>query len=768
MLDALLRLSDALVGTRQGGLLTDALHAVLGALGCARGAAFAASEGALVLAGERGLPAELRASLDRLPLGEPPWFIAQRAAGARGLVAGRAVAGSGGGRLDAAPAAAGSGGGRLEAALAAAGWAHAAACPIVVEREVLGVLVIAAAPGELGAPAAAILRIACNLMALQMARAHVDQRLREYRSGDARSARLSAFGLLAGGFAGEITPAVAALEEGIAEQRRVIERLRGPEAEELAALAARSAGVAREVRESAARLHAAVRSGTVAERLDLGAVVMDALALLGPALRGRRIELHAACPGGHFIVGRRGELLQLFLHVLLNVAGLGDEEGAAGGRGRVGPRRLDVRLYRHEAREVLSIDAPGEDVVSARTRLLASPVIAPPDGQGLGFAAARQIVSAHRGHLALDPSDAGGVRCEVVLPAEGAFVGLAEGKAPAGAPPPRPAGRRPSILWIDDDELTAEIVVQSLDSCEIHVARTAAEATRHLFKGGAPPTLIFCGVRLPDRSGPELHRDVASFSAETAERFVFISDGVLSMDAADHVMTSGCPTLTRPVAVDEIREMVFAERGAAARGAAKASGPVARSTLAWPAIAPATARPDRSTVPEPGPAQQAIGRLTVPEPATARSARAASAPPDVEARGNVPPSRARVISPNRVEVTPAPGSRRDPRFAPTEPSYQATPAPGRDAQLAGMAAALAATLQREGPKRGPTVLEMLHRRGLSEAEALSVVALALSTGVLVRDPPWSTMLRAPEPPTEAESLTSSPVSQPGRDREGAA
>src|SRR4051794_12461940 len=141
MLDALLRLSDALVGTRQGGLLSDALHAVLGALGCARGAAYAASEGALVLAGERGLPAELRASLDRLSRSEPPWFIAQRAAEAQSLVVDRAVAGSGERRLD--------------GALAAVGWAHAAACPIVAEREVLGVLVIAASPRELDAAATA-------------------------------------------------------------------------------------------------------------------------------------------------------------------------------------------------------------------------------------------------------------------------------------------------------------------------------------------------------------------------------------------------------------------------------------------------------------------------------------------------------------------------------------------------------------------------------------------------------------------------------------
>ena len=69
----------------------------------------------------------------------------------------------------------------------------------------------------------------------------------------------------------------------------------------------------------------------------------------------------------------------------------------------------------------------------------------------------------------------------------------------------------------------------------------------------------------------------------------------------------------------------------------------------------------------------------------------------------------------------------------------------RDKQLTAIARATAASLQKEGPKRGSAVLEMLRGRGLSESEALSVVMYALSTGALVRDPPWSTMLKAREP-----------------------
>ena len=92
-------------------------------------------------------------------------------------------------------------------------------------------------------------------------------------------------------------------------------------------------------------------------------------------------------------------------------------------------------------------------------------------------------------------------------------------------------------------------------------------------------------------------------------------------------------------------------------------------------------------------------------------------------------------------------SPREPRAqAEAPPTENGAGAPAmRDQQLAALARAISSTLQREGPKRGSTVLEMLRARGLAESEALSVVMYALSTGALVRDPPWSTMLRARGP-----------------------
>src|SRR4051812_48378300 len=94
-LDALLILSRALTGTKQGGMLADALDLLLTGIGCSRGAAYTAVGDALELVAERQLPAALRPLLARLPLTGAPWFAAQRAAQTRRLVADRDLGTSG-------------------------------------------------------------------------------------------------------------------------------------------------------------------------------------------------------------------------------------------------------------------------------------------------------------------------------------------------------------------------------------------------------------------------------------------------------------------------------------------------------------------------------------------------------------------------------------------------------------------------------------------------------------------------------------------------
>src|SRR5262249_29392947 len=122
---------------------------------------------------------------------------------------------------------------------------------------------------------------------------------------------------------------------------------------------------------------------------------------------------------------------------------------------------------------------------------------------------------------------------------------------------------------IDEDELLLEIMVQSLHDLDVRVARNAAEEMQ-IIAFGAEPSLICCNVDLPDRSGYELHAELGHQSPQLADRFVFVSDGVLTQETAGRIVASGRPTLTRPINPDQVKALAMrghAEVAHAASGA---------------------------------------------------------------------------------------------------------------------------------------------------------------------------------------------------------
>src|SRR5262245_25249296 len=166
--EALLSLSRSLARSRLGGMLSDALDVVLGGLGTTRGAVFKTAPDGIEIVADRGLSNDIRRAIERLPLTDPQWFIAQRAAKQRKSVVERDLAAQAAGRVD-------------RKSLVAAGWIAGAAIPIAVGREVIGVLCAAHAEAELFDPDAVIyLETAANIVALALAaERHADSERRD-------------------------------------------------------------------------------------------------------------------------------------------------------------------------------------------------------------------------------------------------------------------------------------------------------------------------------------------------------------------------------------------------------------------------------------------------------------------------------------------------------------------------------------------------------------------------------------------------------------
>jgi len=115
--------------------------------------------------------------------------------------------------------------------------------------------------------------------------------------------------------------------------------------------------------------------------------------------------------GEHFVVGRRSELTQLFVQLILNMAGVLDDPDESA---RTGARSsADLRVEGAPASGARGGEPPrrGQEGTGARASSTRS------GRRRLRFGVARQIVVAHEGHIELGPKAAApGARCSACSP----------------------------------------------------------------------------------------------------------------------------------------------------------------------------------------------------------------------------------------------------------------------------------------------------------------------------------------------------------------
>jgi hypothetical protein len=174
-------------------------------------------------------------------------------------------------------------------------------------------------------------------------------------------------------------------------------------------------------------------------------------------------------------------------------------------------------------------------------------------GAAVGLELAKQTVLLHKGHIEVGGSKLGGTMIRVVLPASEQALSRDRRHTPVRHPVSGPgAGNKPQLLWIADDIAMASAVGRLIASHEVFVVGSIAEAETML-AGALAPEMILCAVSLPDGLGTELH---AMMDLQMASRFVFITGGVMSQEEASYLKSSGCPTLIKPISVDEVRGLL--------------------------------------------------------------------------------------------------------------------------------------------------------------------------------------------------------------------
>jgi hypothetical protein len=116
-------------------------------------------------------------------------------------------------------------------------------------------------------------------------------------------------------------------------------------------------------------------------------------------------------------------------------------------------------------------------------------------------------------------------------------------------------GSKGLIVWIDEDEACLRGMARAITTHETLLLGSIAEASELFEDLDVLPALILCDVTLADGLGTDLHRSV---DPQLAERFVFVTGGVIGQEAAEYLQTSGRPTLIKPITIGEVHRLLSA------------------------------------------------------------------------------------------------------------------------------------------------------------------------------------------------------------------
>ncbi len=175
------------------------------------------------------------------------------------------------------------------------------------------------------------------------------------------------------------------------------------------------------------------------------------------------------------------------------------------------------------------------------------------EGSGLGLSIAYNVISALGGELRCDSSPGDGARFTVTLPAATDAAGLSVTPPPGVLRLPR----RGRVLVVDDEPLVGSVVRRILAQHDVTVVLSADEALA-LILGGQVYDCVLCDLMMPGTSGMELHAHVRGVLPEVADRFVFVSGGPTTQEAARFVGALSLPIIEKPFQSDALRAKVGA------------------------------------------------------------------------------------------------------------------------------------------------------------------------------------------------------------------
>jgi signal transduction histidine kinase len=302
----------------------------------------------------------------------------------------------------------------------------------------------------------------------------------------------------------------------------------------------------RDAREAADRVRLIVRDLKVFSRsgdedtsgpVELRRVVDSALRMAWNEIRhrARLIKDYGDIPPA---LGNEARLGQVFLNLVINAAHAIPE-------GRSDRNEIRIATKLEGDRVVVEIRDTGAGIAPDVLPRIFDPFFttkAPGVGTGLGLAICHRIVSALGGTISVDSTVGTGTLIRVLLRiAEDA--GLEAETAPS---PAQRAGRRGSILVIDDEPMVVGLVRRMLSrSHEVTAASTVNQALARLTAGDRYD-VILCDLMMPEMSGIDLHAELLRAYPDEADRMVFMTGGAFTTGARAFLDRVGNPWVEKP------------------------------------------------------------------------------------------------------------------------------------------------------------------------------------------------------------------------------
>ena len=297
-------------------------------------------------------------------------------------------------------------------------------------------------------------------------------------------------------------------------------------------------------------------------RVNLNEVAQACANLVKPEF-SKKVELHIELDDKLRVWGRRSELIQVILNLLINAAQAMPVDRKSGNWVKVRSKILPSGGVE------LSVSDNAKGIPEADLPHIFEPFFSSKPvgkGTGLGLAVSKGIIENHHANMAVSSEEGVGTQFMISFPALSSFpdstdtmVGTPEPLLVEHTPPSQHSinltsgaslqqtvdSQRKRILIVDDDLLVAKSLAKMLSKETVMIASSGSQALKVLTSYKFD--LILSDVMMPEMDGPSFHTEVMKSFPEYQGQFIFITGAAKGGEVAMALKQTQCLVLNKPI-----------------------------------------------------------------------------------------------------------------------------------------------------------------------------------------------------------------------------